>query len=149
MAARLAVVLSGGSEEQERKLGRIGEAIGIAFQIRDDILSTVGEEFAQKKGYGDDITEGKRSLLVIHTLQKAGPQDRKRLLDILNAHTTDAALIAEAIRILKTYGAVEYATAVAEKLVAGAWREADPLLPPSPAKEKLKSFLDFIIERKM
>jgi len=149
MAARLAVVLSGGSVEQEKKIGSIGEAIGIAFQIRDDTLSIVGEEFASKKGYGDDITEGKRSLLVIHTLKNAHDQERKRLLEILDSHTTDKALIQEAISIIKKYKAVDYATGIAERLVKETWETADPLLPESEAKKTVKAFLDFIVERKI
>ncbi len=149
MAARLAVVLAGGSKEQEEKIGKIGEAIGIAFQIKDDVLSIAGEEFSSKKGYGDDITEGKRSLLVIHALKKANKQDKEKLLEILNAHTTDKNLIKEAINIIKKYGSVEYALGVAEGLIKETWDEVEPLLPESEAKKKLKSLLDFIVERKI
>ncbi len=149
LSARLAVILSGGSREQEEKIGRIGESIGIAFQIRDDVLSVVGEDFSKKKGYGDDITEGKRSLPVIYTLGAARLEDRKRLLEILGMHTTEPALIKEAIEILKKYKSTEYALGVANKIVADTWRDADPLLPDTEAKKKIKLFIDYMIEREM
>ncbi|MBI4020506.1 MAG: polyprenyl synthetase family protein [Candidatus Aenigmarchaeota archaeon] len=149
MAARLAVVLSGGSREQEEKIGRIGENLGIAFQIRDDLLSLgdEGEKFTKGKGFGDDITEGKRSLAVIHTLKAASQQDRKRLLELLDMHTTENSLIREAIGIITKYNAIEYAKGKARELVERTWKDADPLLPASEAKEKLHSFIRFAIER--
>ena len=149
LAARLAVILSGGSVEQEKKLGKMAEAIGVAFQIQDDILSASGEKFAEKKGFGDDVTEGKRTLLVIHTLKKASKEDRTRLVEILNMHTRDRKLIKEALDILRKYGSVEYAKNFANNLVQRAWKEADPLLPESEAKGKMKEFTDFLVNREI
>jgi len=148
-AGRLAVVLSNGSEELEKKIGRVCESIGIAFQIADDTLSIAGEDFQKGKGFGDDITEGKRSLLVIHTLKKASEQDRSRLLEILGMHTTEEALIKEAIKIIKGCGAVEYAREVAGKVVSQAWEDAEPLLKESKAKALLKKFINFAVERQI
>lgn len=147
MAAKLAVALSDGTEEQEEKIGGFAESIGIAFQIQDDVLSASGGKFQEKKGYGDDITEGKRTLMVIYTLKKANEKDRIRLLKILDTHTRDKKLIKEAIDILKKYDSIDYAKKIARELVSDAWKEIDPLLPESDAKRKLKSFADFLIER--
>lgn len=149
MSAKLAVVLSNGSEEQVEKMGKFAETIGIAFQIQDDVLSASSEDFQNKKGFGDDITEGKRTLMVIHTLNKASEDDRKRLLEILNMHTRDDKLIKEAIEILKKYDAVNYVKEFAKKLVQEAWDDIEPLLQESNAKNTLKSFADFLIERKI
>ncbi|UCD07325.1 MAG: polyprenyl synthetase family protein [Candidatus Aenigmatarchaeota archaeon] len=147
MAAKLAVALSGGTEEQEEKIGRFAESIGIAFQIQDDILSASGGKFQEKKGYGDDITEGKRTLMVIYSLKKASEGDKKRLLQILDMHTRDKELIKEAIDILHKYGSIDYASGVARDIVSDAWKDIDPILPESDAKKKLKTFADFLIER--
>ena len=147
MSVKLAVALSGGTLEQEEKIGRFAESIGVAFQIQDDILSASGEEFQEKKGYGDDITEGKRTLMVIHTIKNADENDRKRLIDILGMHTRDRALIKEALDLLKKYDSISYAKGVARNLVSEAWKEIDPILEESEAKKKLKAFADFLIER--
>jgi geranylgeranyl pyrophosphate synthase len=149
MSAKLAVTLSGGSTEQVEKIGKFAEAIGVAFQIQDDILSATEEGFQDKKGFGDDVTEGKRTLMVIHTLSKASPGDRKRLLNILNMHTRDEAPIREALSILRKYGSVEYAKGVSSRLVREAWSEVEPLLKETEAKRTLKSFADFMVERKI
>lgn len=149
-AAKLAVILSGGSEKLAEKAGKVAEAIGIAFQIQDDILNLTGEEFAKRKGgLGEDITEGKRSLLVIYALKKANKKDRKRLLEILNLHTKDQKLRNEAIEIIKKTGAIEYAKNLAKKLIKDAWKEADAVLPKSKAKERLREFVNYLVERKI
>ena len=148
LSAKLAAILSGADDRTIEALGRYAEAIGIAFQIQDDILNLVGEKFAAKKGgFGEDITEGKRSLMVIYTLKHANSSDRKRLLEILNMHTTDQALRNEAIEIIKKYGSIEYAKEFARKILKESWAEIDPLLSPSEAKEKIKAFADYLVER--
>jgi len=150
MAAKIAAVLCDASDDTVERLGRFSEATGIAFQIQDDVLDLTSEEFAKSKGgRGQDITEGKRSLIVVHTLEKAKPTDKKRLLAILKMHTADQKLRDEAIGIMERYGSIEYAKQFARRLVAESWREVDRMLSPSEAKDKLKAFADFLIERKI
>jgi len=148
-AAKLAVVFSGGTEKQEEALGKFAETIGVAFQIQDDVLSACGKEFQEKKGFGDDITEGKRTLMIIYVFQKGSKEDKKKLVDILNQHTTDEKLIQEALDILQKYKAPEYAKEYARKMLKEAWKEVDSILKPSPAKEKLKAFADYLVEREI
>jgi geranylgeranyl diphosphate synthase, type I len=148
MAAKMAAVLAGADIRLVKKLGRFAESIGVAFQMQDDILDLIGEEFAKKKGgVGQDITEGKRSLLVIYTLRNAKAVDKKRLLEILNMHTSDQALRDEAISLIQKYGAFEHVKSTAERMVAESWKEAEKLLPTSEAKEKLKEFSEFLVKR--
>lgn len=150
MAAKIAAVLADADDDLTDKLGEFAEAIGVAFQIRDDILDLTSEEFAEKKGgKGQDITEGKRTLMVIHALSKATPSDRKRLLDILHMHTSDQKLRDEAIALMEKYGSIEYAKQFAQKIVKQSWNEIDKLLPSSNAKERLKAFVAYLVERKI
>jgi geranylgeranyl diphosphate synthase type I len=148
LAARLAVILSGGKRELEEKLGKFSESLGIAFQIKDDILN-IAPSAGWGKETGDDINEGKRTLLVIHALKKAGARDRKRLLEILGMHTKDRRLIDEAIGIIKHSGAIEYAKEFARKMVREAWKDVEPMLPDNEHKEKIKAFADFAVEREI
>jgi geranylgeranyl pyrophosphate synthase len=147
MSAKLAATFSGGNKEQIVKLGNFAETIGVAFQIQDDVLSASGKEFAEKKGFGDDITEGKRTLIVINTLNKATPEDRQRLFDILDMHTRDKSLITEAISLLEKYDSINYAKELAKKIIKNAWEEVEPLLPETDAKSFMKSFAEFMINR--
>jgi len=150
MAAKMACVMADADEETVEKMGRFAESLGIAFQIQDDILDLIGEEFAKGKGgLGKDITEGKLTLMVIHTFQSANASDRERLKQILEAHTIDEAQRKEAISIIKKCGSIEYAKKVASEMVRESWNEADRILPSSEAKEKLRSLADYLIKRKI
>jgi geranylgeranyl diphosphate synthase, type I len=148
MAAKMAAVIAGADKPLVEKLGSFAESIGVAFQMQDDILDLTGQEFAAKKGgVGQDITEGKRSLMVIYTLKKASITDKKRLIAILNMHTSNQNLRDEAIGLMQKYGAMDHVKQTAERMVMESWNEAEKLLPSPQAKEKLKAFAEFLIER--
>ena len=148
MSAKISAVLAGASKELVEKLGSFAESIGVAFQMQDDVLDLTGKEFAEKKGgVGQDITEGKRTLMVIHTLKKADSTDRKRLIQILNMHTSDQTLRDEAIALMQKYDAIEHVKHTATRIVEESWSEVDKRLPASEAKEKLKAFAEFLIQR--
>jgi geranylgeranyl pyrophosphate synthase len=150
MAARMAAVVAGADEDLTEKLGSFAEAIGVAFQMQDDILDVTSSKFGEKKGaVGMDISEGKRTLMVIHTLEKAKAKDRKRLLEILNMHTKTQKLRDEAIRIMKKYDSIEYTKRTARNLVKQSWTQVDKQIPASDAKEKLRAFATYLIERKI
>ena len=147
-ACQLAGVLAGAKKSTIKKIGRFGASIGIAFQIQDDLLNIYESKVSQSKGgIGDDIAEGKITLMVIHALRKSDEEGRKRLLEILSMHTKDQALIREAIAIIDKSGAKAYSEEVARKIITDAWDALDPILPPSDAKDKLKAFADFSVSR--
>ncbi len=156
MAAKLGGVLGGADDEMVKSLGEFAEALGVAFQIQDDILNICpGENWG--KDYGDDISEGKRTLLVIRALALSGhgsgepdvvsKEDASDLVGILNLKTKNKVMIGEAIGILRNSGAIEYAEGVAKKLILDAWGKLD--LPDGESKNKLKMFSDFVVEREI
>jgi geranylgeranyl pyrophosphate synthase len=150
MSAKIAAVLSGADKNLIEKLGAFAESIGVAFQMQDDILDLTGKEFAIKKGgLGQDITEGKRTLMVIRTLTTATSKDQKRLIEILNMHATDQKLRDEAIAIIQKNKAFDYVKNKATLMVKQSWEQVAELLKPSEGKEKLKAFAEFLIERSM
>lgn len=150
MAAKLGAVLGGADDKTIKIMGNFGASIGVAFQIQDDLLNvTESGVSVSKGGIGEDITEGKVTLMVIKTLSKANEKDKKRLVEILKMHTTDRNLIKEAIGILNSYGAIEYAKNLEEKLVKDAWKNVDSTIPDSEAKNTLKSMTAFLINREI
>lgn len=150
LAAKLGALCADADNNAIEILGKLAESLGIAFQIQDDLLNLTSTsnrgQFSQQY-LGEDIREGKRTLIVIHALQKSSEKDRKRLLEILNMHTRDKKLIEEAILLLKKYGAIEYAKQRARELVEDAWKDADKIMKPSKAKEQLHALVNFAIER--
>jgi geranylgeranyl diphosphate synthase, type I len=147
MSAKLGALLGNASKKQLNSLGKFAETIGIAFQIQDDILNVTNKEWG--KDFGEDITEGKRSLMVIKVLEKGSEQDKKRLLEVLAMKTKDKKLIEEAVGFLREYKTIEYAKEKAKELVEGAWEKLDCCIPDSESKIKLKMFADYLINREI
>jgi geranylgeranyl diphosphate synthase, type I len=150
LAAKVGAIAAGADGKTVEKMGALAEAIGIGFQIQDDILNLMaisGKNQFTKEYIGSDISEGKRTLIVIHALGKASSTDKKRLIEILNSHTTDKKKINEAIEILKKYNSLEYAQQFASSLVTDAWKDAKDLLKDNNAKKELEAFVKFAVER--
>ncbi|MCK5233297.1 MAG: polyprenyl synthetase family protein [Candidatus Aenigmarchaeota archaeon] len=149
MAARMAAVFAGGTKEQEMALGILAERIGVGFQIQDDVLDiALKDRKAFGKSFGNDIKEGKRTLMVVHAMQNAPKEDANRLKEILGMHTSDKKLAEEAIAILEKAGSTEYAKKRANELVENAWNDAADVLPEGSGKEKLHALVEFLLERK-
>jgi geranylgeranyl pyrophosphate synthase len=150
MAARIGGVLGGADDKTIELLGRFGASIGVAFQLQDDLLNITESMVSSKKGgKGEDVTEGKISLLVVHALATANEKDRKRLREILKMHTKDRELISEAISIIERYDSEEYTKELEEKLVKDAWRDIDKMIPDSDSKKRLKAMVEFLINRSL
>ena len=87
----IGAIIGGGTETQIEGLRNYGLDTGLAFQIQDDLLNLVGKSESTKKGFRDDITEGKRTLVVVHALQNLNEKDRARLIELLSSHTKEPA----------------------------------------------------------
>lgn len=148
MAAMLGGALAGADEQTIQALGKFGGTIGVAFQLQDDLLNITESKLSEGKGgVGDDISEGKMTLMVIRALRTAPEADRKRLLGILEAHTKDRTLIREAIAIIDRSGAKDYVTKKERELFDGAWSGLSDRLPESEGKERLRRLAEFLISR--
>ncbi len=147
LSAKLGAVLAEAKEKETEKIGKYAESIGIAFQIQDDILNLVGEKFSKGKGIGEDIHEGKKTLILLNTLKKASEEDKKRLKEIIASHPEEQEIINEAIGIMEKYNSIEYAKEKAKNLVRKSWKELEPFLKKGKAKELLKEFGNYLIER--
>jgi geranylgeranyl pyrophosphate synthase len=148
MAAKFAAIIAGLNNNQIDRIGRFAETVGVAFQIQDDILNLTGST-GWGKTIGDDITEGKRSLMVIYTLKNADKTHKKRLLQILDMHTNEPQLIKEAIDIMKSYDALEYAKKRANVITSDAWNSVKELFIAGDAKQRIEAFVGFMVDRKI
>ncbi|MFB6075664.1 MAG: polyprenyl synthetase family protein [Candidatus Aenigmatarchaeota archaeon] len=152
LSAKLGALLAEAPEDDIEKVGLLAEKIGVAFQIQDDILDVTSEEFKEGKGeLGHDIKEGKRTLIAINALEEAEENDRERLLEILKKETEETTdeEVREAIDIFKKYGSIEYSKRKAREMVKHAWKEAEGVLEAGEAKEDLRSFADYLVERRI
>ena len=138
-------IIGGGTDEQVEALRSFGMATGLAFQLQDDLLNLVGDKESVAKDFRSDITEGKRTLMVVHAL--ANPQVSDELRGILSAHTTDPELLARAVELMEQAGSIAHARELSLKLVREAKEALAPVELAQPAKDLLFSMADFFIER--
>ncbi|MEM4662417.1 MAG: polyprenyl synthetase family protein [Candidatus Diapherotrites archaeon] len=146
-AAKLGAVLANAKKTQIEALGNFGEALGVAFQIQDDILNIAPKSTDWGKEIGEDISEGKRTLLVIKAFQNLPKKEAEELEQILNLHTKDKDKILRAIALIKKSGAIYYSINKARTIVKKAWAKIDKKIPNNDGKQELKAFADFAINR--
>jgi geranylgeranyl diphosphate synthase, type I len=149
--AELAVLFSKTNNVVAGKSRRFAENVGVAFQIIDDALDlTVNKQESKLFGkrFAQDITEGKKTLLVIYALKRASAKDKKELIKILDLHTWNNSLINTAIGIIKKYSCITDAKLYAEKLIQESWDDFSTALAPSKSKDYLQLFCHFIIKRR-
>ena len=148
MASKIGAAIAGADDKAIEALGQLGATLGVAFQLQDDILNVIDSALsANKGGTGEDITEGKITLLAIKTFEKASAADRTRLKEILKMHTSDPRIIEEATSLIRKYGAEEYVRGLQKRLMQEAWAEVDKIkLEPGP-KKILSGIAEFLINR--
>ena len=143
----IGAIIGGGTETQIEGLRNYGLDTGLAFQIQDDLLNLIGKVESTKKGFRDDITEGKRTLVVVHALQNLDGADRERLIEILSSHTRDTAELDEAVALMNQAGSIDYARNYAENLTSIAKNRLIDMIDPSPSRDLLVSMADWFVSR--
>lgn len=138
--------MGGGNKRAISSLREYGECIGTAFQVQDDVLNVSGEFEKYQKEIGGDITEGKRTLMVVHSLKNADGGSRERLISILSSHSKEQEDISEAISILRSTGSIEYARRMAVQKIDEAKRLLD-VLEDSTDRKALISLADYVVSR--
>ena len=138
-------IIGDGTDEQVEALRSFGMATGLAFQLQDDLLNLIGDKESVQKDFRNDITEGKRTLNVVYALQD--PSVAEELRSILSARTSDPAMLARAVDLMRQAGALDYARSYSLELTRNAKEQLKSVrLEPKP-KELLLSMADFFVER--
>lgn len=140
-------IIGGGSEEQIETLRAYGMSTGLAFQIQDDLLNLVGTEEATRKDFRGDITEGKRTLVVVHALEHTQGNAHDELIDILSSKETDPESLERAVQIMREAGSIDFARSYAIKLAHDHQHDVEAVLPATPMRELLVSMGDFFVSR--
>lgn len=132
-------------DEKRRLLRQFGEHVGMAFQIRDDLLDYLGHRSIIGKPTGIDVKEKKLTLPIIHALTVADRADARKALTIVKngAKRKEVDWIVDFAR---TNGGIDYSLAKAEEY-ADLARSDLTAISDSPAKDSLLQFVDFVITR--
>ncbi|MGI6046084.1 MAG: polyprenyl synthetase family protein [Eggerthellaceae bacterium] len=141
----IGAIIGGGTEEQIETLRAYGMDAGLAFQIQDDLLNLIGTKESTKKDFRSDITEGKRTLMVVHALEHSAHADR--LIEILSSKTTEPQELAKAVEIMQEAGSLDYARSYAAHITDESIARVSEVLPESTARNLLLSMSKFFVNR--
>lgn len=140
-------LLAGGTPAQLASLRSFGLPLGVAFQLRDDLLGVFGDAAVTGKPSGDDLREGKRTVLVALTRQ-AIPASARRIMDeLLGDQELDEAQVSSLQATIRDSGAVDQIEAMIESNVERAIEALDAA-PLSPvAATQLRELADAVTRR--
>ena len=153
--AKTASLLSGACEVGALKAGvherealrRFGHALGMAFQIVDDLLDYTEEEAVTGKPSGNDLREHKVTLPLIYSLPRFTPDARREVAALMASPQPTDTQIARVIVLVAEAGGLDYARERAQQLAEQADRELDAL-EPSPARDTLRDSITYVLDRR-
>jgi octaprenyl-diphosphate synthase len=143
---RLGAILAGATEAEESGLGAFGRAVGLAFQIVDDVLDLTATEEVLGKPVASDLREGKATLAVVHAADHGTASDRKAIRRVLDDRSFENVSRQQIREILVRNGSVEYAMAAADRYAEQS-RQALAPLADSEFKRALLWVPDFVVAR--
>lgn len=141
---RCGAVSVGAPQETVERLSRFGEALGIAFQIRDDLFDFGVTDVG--KPLGIDIKEKKMTLPLIHALRQATATERRGILRIMRSDRKSPEELDTVLSFVRTSGGLDYAREEMNRHAALA-REELKALPESEARNALDQLVTFTINR--
>jgi heptaprenyl diphosphate synthase len=155
-AGRFGALFAGAPADVVARITAASHALGVAFQLSDDILDVASESAQSGKAPGTDLREGVRSLPVLHALAPAAPGPSAagppvagdaRLRELLSQDgLTDDAEHAEALTLLRAHPAMDAARADLRRWSDAARTEIAGL-PDVPARRAFEIMCDFVMER--
>ena len=142
-------IIAGASREDLEYLKQYGRSIGMAFQIRDDILGVFGDPAKTGKPVYNDIREGKKTILVIYVLENGGEKEKRILKERLGNKNLGENEYREVAEIMEKTGALEYATDVAKRYMEEAINSLKSLTSVcnEKAREALIELARYVVER--
>jgi octaprenyl-diphosphate synthase len=153
--AKTASLVSGACEvgvlrarpRERQALRAFGDALGMAFQIVDDLLDYTEEEAVTGKPSGNDLREHKVTLPLIYALERFDADARREVAGLMETAEPSDQQIAQVIALVAETGGLEYARSRAQRLAEQAEQELDAL-PPSPAREVLRDSITYVLDRR-
>ncbi len=135
-----------GAEGMRGPMMEFGESIGLAFQIKDDVLNLTADPSKYRKKIGEDIDEGKRSMIIIHLLASLEPGARGKVVGALGKKEKSGGEIEEIIGLAKEHGSIKYASDYAERLVRKA-KGSLGAVENAEGRRLMESLADYIVNR--
>jgi geranylgeranyl diphosphate synthase type I len=102
-------LVGGGSEKTQKAFSVYGTSLGLAFQIQDDYLDMSSTKATLGKDIGNDIRNGKKTLIAVHALTNAVDEHKRVLRDIFGKTTASDDEIRQVHMVFNEVGSIEYA----------------------------------------
>ncbi|MGL4320204.1 MAG: polyprenyl synthetase family protein, partial [Paracoccaceae bacterium] len=145
-ATEVGGVIAGATPAQVAALRTYGDALGVAFQIVDDLLDYGGTDSAIGKNTGDDFRERKMTLPVINAVAKASADERAFWVRVIEKGDQAPGDLEQALAIMNRHGAMAAARAEAVDWAAQAVA-ALAALPDHPFRQMLSDLADYVVAR--
>lgn len=146
--AQLAIQLSGKKQNALTQTLTLAENIGVAFQIIDDVLDLSPDRNHKfGKQLGQDIIEGKKTLIVALAMKRGSKKEKAELIHILGLHSPDERIITQTIALFNKLDCILDARNHAENLIDKSWDSLTRTLKPSRNKELLHYYCKFLVQR--
>jgi len=144
-ALKMGAITANANAEDADHLYEFGKNIGIAFQLRDDLLDAFGEPGKTGKQPGGDIIAGKKTFLVIECHQIANVEDQRRLDKLLHGDASDK--VEQTIALFEKYKVKELTQKEVEKFQTLALEHLDKVNLPMDKKKPLLDLATYLLNR--
>ena len=146
-AAQCGAILGGAGPTTETGLKNFGMHLGIAFQLIDDALDYDGDTTELGKNIGDDLTEGKPTLPLIHAIEHSSNAQVELIRQSLQAESVSEQMLMDVVQIVRDSGALDYTRKMAQEQAQAAASCLESV-PPSEYRDALASMVEFSINRR-
>jgi len=142
---QMGAIMAGAGETDQENIYAFGKNLGLAFQVQDDFLDSFGnpEKFGKQKG--GDILANKKTFLLVHALEKAGPAEKQIMENLIVSSAADK--IEKMIKLFRESGADQAAMAAKHIYMDKAFTHLDLIQVPAENKMALRELADFLLER--
>lgn len=143
-AARLGAIAAAATAEEESRVADYGYALGIAYQLIDDVLDYTADPEVSGKAVGNDLSEGKPTLPLIYAMRTGTADEASLISSALKDHRADQ--LDEILKIVERRDAIPYTRALAEAYASRAI-QAISGLKDSPHRSSLLELARFVVSR--
>ena len=145
-ATEVGAVISNVEDKEADALANFGKALGISFQITDDLLDYVGSEEVLGKNIGDDFKEGKVTLPLIKAISKSSKEEKRFWEEVINKGMQKSSDLEHALLLMRQHNVFDETRSEAIKWSKKARNYLD-IFPESKTKVILQELTYFVVER--
>jgi geranylgeranyl diphosphate synthase type II len=138
-------IMGGAGLGNQQHLYEFGKLLGLAFQIQDDYLDAFGDPAKFGKQIGGDIVAGKKTFLLIKTLEQATEEQHKEIVALQGAAPGER--VAGMLKMFKACGVDAWARELKDKYMQAAFQHLEDIAVLSRRKDPLKQLADFLVQR--